>query len=176
VKRIAGGSGVPSCSDLGEGHVDIDVLDHTMIELPGIIEDGMLGRNGQRESPEPPAGRLGASRTARASRISCQAVKSRCARGWGGWGRLSDDGPRQHNSGQSEDPWGGGPPTLHGGARLSARPDTARDHQCATTCAKGGRKPNINQWTPVLKLGDVREGAALHASLPAVSGKTRRTE
>jgi hypothetical protein len=27
VKRIAGGSGVPSCSDLGEGHVDIDVLD-----------------------------------------------------------------------------------------------------------------------------------------------------
>jgi hypothetical protein len=59
VKRIAGGSGVPSCSDLGEGHVDIGVLDQTMIELPGVIEDGMLGRNGS-ESPEPPAGRLGA--------------------------------------------------------------------------------------------------------------------
>src|SRR5712672_2779552 len=27
-----------------------------------------------------------------------------------------------------------------------------------------------------LKLADVREGTALHASLPAVSGKTRRTE
>src|SRR4030088_1393251 len=27
VKRIAGGSGVPSCSDLGEGHVGIEVLD-----------------------------------------------------------------------------------------------------------------------------------------------------
>jgi len=72
VKRIAGGSGVPSCSELGEGHVDIDVLDQTMIELPGVREDGMLGRNGQRrwqraaleecseQSPEPPAGRLGA--------------------------------------------------------------------------------------------------------------------
>ena len=38
VKRIAGGSGVPSCSELGEGHVDIDVLDQTMIELPGVTE------------------------------------------------------------------------------------------------------------------------------------------
>src|SRR4029077_13479961 len=27
VKRIAGGLGVPSCSDLGEGHVGIEVLD-----------------------------------------------------------------------------------------------------------------------------------------------------
>jgi hypothetical protein len=32
-----------------------------------------------------------------ASRISCLAVKSRCAREWGGWGRLSEDGPGQHN-------------------------------------------------------------------------------
>ena len=34
VKRIAGRLGVPSCSELGEGHVDIDALDQTMIELP----------------------------------------------------------------------------------------------------------------------------------------------
>jgi hypothetical protein len=27
VKRIAGGLGEPSCSDLGEGHVGIEVLD-----------------------------------------------------------------------------------------------------------------------------------------------------
>ena len=59
VKRIAGGSGVPSCSDLGEGHVDIDVLDQTMIELPGVIDDGMLGRNGQRK-PGTTRGSLGA--------------------------------------------------------------------------------------------------------------------
>jgi hypothetical protein len=28
VRRIAGGLGVPSCSDLGEGHVGIDELQH----------------------------------------------------------------------------------------------------------------------------------------------------
>jgi hypothetical protein len=105
----------------------------------------MLGRNGQRK-PGTTRGSPRRSRTAKALRISCDAVKSRCARGWGGWGRLSDDGSRQHNSSQSEDPWGGGLPILHGGARSSARPDTARDHRCTTTCAKGGCKPNLNKW------------------------------
>src|SRR5208337_445585 len=38
------------------------------------------------------------------------------AREWGGWGRLSDDGPGQDNPDPSEDPWGGGLPHLHGGA------------------------------------------------------------
>ena len=107
----------------------------------------MLGRNGQRK-PGTTRGSPRRSRTAKALRISCHAVKSRCARGWGGWGRLSDDGSRQHNSGQSEDPWGGGRPILHGGAPSSARPDTARDYRRATRCAKGGRKPNINKWMP----------------------------
>ncbi len=41
-----------------------------------------------------------------ASRISRQAAKSGCAREWGGWGRLSDDGPGQHNPDRSEGPWG----------------------------------------------------------------------
>jgi hypothetical protein len=167
VKRIAGGSGVPSCSDLGEGHVDIDVLDQTMIELPGVIEDGMLGRNGQRK-PGTTRGSLRRSRTAKASRISCRAVKSRCACGWGGWGRLSDDGSRQHNSGQSEDPWGGGRPHLQGGARLSGRPDTARDHRRVATCAKGGHKPHstcqpssrIGENPPYGMIGRVEETSA----------------
>jgi hypothetical protein len=53
------------------------------------------------------------SRTAKALRISRHAVKSQCARGWGGWGRLSDDGARQHKLHPSEDPWGGGlPPSV----------------------------------------------------------------
>ena len=39
------------------------------------------------------------------------AVKSRCAREWDGWGRLSDDGPGQNNPDPSEGPWGGGDPT-----------------------------------------------------------------
>jgi hypothetical protein len=130
-----------------------------MIELPGVREDGMLGRNGQRKLGTA-RGSPRRSRTAKASRISCHAVKSRCARGWGGWGRLSDDGSRQHNSGQSEDPWGGGLPILHGGAQSSARPDSARDHRCATKCAKGGCKPNINKWMPGAGLSWLMSGKA----------------
>ena len=107
VKRIAGGLGVPSCSDLGEGDVGIDVLDHTMTELPGVREGGMPGRNGQRK-PGTTRGSPRRSRTAKASRISRPAVKSRCAGEWGGWGRLSNDGPGQQNPDLSEGPWGGG--------------------------------------------------------------------
>src|SRR5216683_904728 len=44
--------------------------------------------------------------TAKASRISREAVKSGCAREWGGWGRVSDDGPGQNNPDRSEGPWG----------------------------------------------------------------------
>src|SRR6266536_3316657 len=80
-----------------------------MIELPGVIEDGMSGRNGERK-PGTTRGSPRRSRTAKASRISRHAVKSRCACGWGGWGRLSDDGPGQHNPDPSEGPWGGGDP------------------------------------------------------------------
>jgi hypothetical protein len=98
----------------------------TMIELPGVIEGGMPGRNGQRK-PGTTRGSPRRSRTAKASRISRPAVKSRCAGEWGGWGRLSDDGPGQNNPDPSEDPWGGGLPTLHGGALARNRPDAERD-------------------------------------------------
>ena len=46
VKRIAGVLGVPSRSTRGEGRVDIAALELTMIELPGVGEDGMPGQNG----------------------------------------------------------------------------------------------------------------------------------
>jgi hypothetical protein len=118
-----------------------------MIELPGVIESGMPRRNGQRK-PGTTRGSPRRSRTAKALRISRYAVKSRCARGWGGWGRLSDDGSRQHNSSKSEDPWGGGLPHLHGGARSNGRPDTAREYRNVTKCAKGGHKPTISQCMP----------------------------
>jgi len=32
-------------------------------------------------------------------------MKLSCAHKWGGSGRLSDDGPGQHNLDRSEDPW-----------------------------------------------------------------------
>jgi hypothetical protein len=44
--------------------------------------------------------------TAKASGISRETVKSRCAREWGGWGRISVDGPGQNNPDRSEGPWG----------------------------------------------------------------------
>ena len=62
----------------------------TTIELPGVREGGMSGRNGQRK-PGTTRGSLRRSRTAKASRISRHAVKSRCAREWDGWGRISDE-------------------------------------------------------------------------------------
>ena len=76
-----------------------------MIELPGVREDGMSGRNVQRKLGTT-RGSPRRSRTAKASRISRRAVKSRCACEWGGWGRLSDDGSGQNNLTSSEDPWG----------------------------------------------------------------------
>ena len=45
------------------------------------------------------------SRTAEASHISRSAMKLGCAREWGGWGRLSDDG-RDSKPDRSEGPWG----------------------------------------------------------------------
>jgi hypothetical protein len=99
-----------------------------MIELPGVREDGMSGRNEQRKLGTA-RGSPRRSRTAKASRISRHAVKSRCAREWGGWGRLSDDGPGHYNPDLSEDPWGGGVMILHGGAHRVNRPDTVRDYR-----------------------------------------------
>ena len=90
-----------------------------MIELPGVVEGGMPGKNGQRKLGTT-RGSPRRSRTAKASRISRHAVKSRCACEWDGWGRLSDDGLGQNNPDSSEGPWGGGLTTLHGGA-LSSR-------------------------------------------------------
>ena len=130
------------------------------------------------ESSEPLAGRLGAPAQRRHRRISRHAVKSGCAREWGGWGRLSDDGPGQNNPDPSEGPWGGGLVTHHGGALSSPRPgavrDNRRDHEmhegrmqtgCQTAHAESRLKPLITQ-----------EGTAWKASLAAVLGKTHRTE
>src|SRR5215468_8925259 len=66
--------------------------------------------------------------TAKASCISRIAAKSRCARNWGGWGRLSVDGPGQHNPARSEDPWGKSDEShSNGSAQAHHWPDTERD-------------------------------------------------
>ena len=50
--------------------------------------------------------------TARMSRISRCTAKSRHAGEWGGWGRISVDGPGQNNPDRSEGPWGRAVKTL----------------------------------------------------------------
>ena len=108
----------------------------TTIELPGVREGGMSGRNEQRKhgtTRGPPR----RSRTAKASRISRHAVKSRCAQGWDGWGRLSDEGPGHYTPDLSEGPWGGGVVILHGGAPSSWRLDTVRDNRCDDEVREG---------------------------------------
>src|SRR5215467_12272691 len=100
----------------------------TMTELPGVIEGGMPGKNGQRK-PGTTRGSPRRSRTAKASRISRPAVKSRCASEWGGWGRLSDDGA---DSGDCDQPF-----------RLKVITDSGdRDHAMTrpTGPARGSRR------------------------------------
>jgi len=79
-------------------------LDVCSGRLPGDVEDDMLGRIDRRKRGTT-RGSPRRSRTAKAARISRRAVKSRCAREWGGWGRLSVDGSGQHNPNRSEGPW-----------------------------------------------------------------------
>jgi hypothetical protein len=116
----------------------------SVIELPGVREDGMPGRNVQRK-PGTARGSPRRSRTAKASRISRQAVKSRCARERDGWGRLSDDGPGHYNPDPSEGPWGGGVMTskavhqpVHGPTLCGTSAGTAK-------CTKGEGKPNVDR-------------------------------
>ena len=96
----------------------------------------MSGRNEQRK-PGTARGSPRRSRTAKASRISRLAVKSRCAHEWDGWGRVSDDGSGHYNPNPSEEPWGGGVISLHGGAQSSLWPDTVRDSRVDSEEHKG---------------------------------------
>src|SRR4051795_5373683 len=144
VKRIAGVVGVPSRSDLGEGRVGIATLD----TCDGRTPRGQRGRHVRTEWQGKTGTTRGSprrSRTAKASRISRHAVKSRCAGEWGGWGRLSNDGPGQHNLDPSEGPWGGGRPTLHGGASAGQRPGSVRDNRFAAGGQEGRGQPGGQQ-------------------------------
>ena len=73
--------------------------------LSGVIDDDMSGRNAQRKLGTT-QGSPRRSRTAKAPRITGSAGKSRRAPEWGGWGRVSEDGPGHYNPDRSEGPWG----------------------------------------------------------------------
>lgn len=80
------------------------------------------------ESSEPVEGRLGMEEHAqrKAPRINRSAVKSRYTRKRGGLGRLSEDGPGQHNPDRSEGSWGRAGDRSHGGAHKYIASDTER--------------------------------------------------
>jgi len=124
-----------------KAYIDIPALELMDVELPGVVGGGMSGRNGQRK-PGTTRGSPRRSRTAKAPHISRWAVKLRCACEWDGWGRLSDDGPGQHNLDRSEGPWGrwGNPP--NGGALSSPWPGSVRDNQCRP---RDARRVKTNQ-------------------------------
>ena len=116
---------------------------HAADELSGVPEGDMSTKNAQRKHGTT-RGSPRRSRTAKTSRISRCAAKSRCACKWGRWGRLSDDGPGHYNPDRSEDPWGrGGRVSLerrrstprHRPAIMSGEPATT------TESAKGEGKP-----------------------------------
>jgi hypothetical protein len=92
----------------------------------GIIEGDMSEKNSQqklgttRRSPK-------RSRTARVFGISRNTAKSERAGEWGGWGRLSEDGPGQKNPARSEDPWGAGYPGPTLRCRMVDRPSQTQN-------------------------------------------------
>ena len=99
----------------------------------------MSGRNVQRKLGTT-HGSPRRSRTAKASRISRRAVKSRCACEWGGWGRLSDDGSGQNNPTSSEDPWGRWSIPPRGGALSSPQARHRADHRSDHEMHEGRRQ------------------------------------
>jgi predicted transposase YbfD/YdcC len=136
---------------VGKEHGRIEVRTHTVSHVvdwidpqrcyPGAPRLTACQERTRSESSEPLAGRPRRSRTAKASRISRYAEKSRCAREWGGWGRLSVDGSGHDNPNRSEDPWGMWRHLV--AARNRARTDRTQcgANEEVTRRAKDGRKP-----------------------------------
>jgi hypothetical protein len=137
-----------------------------MFELPGVGEDGMSGRNEQRKLGTT-RGSPRRSRTAKASRISRRAVKSRCAREWVGWGRLSDDGPGHYNPDLSEGPWGGGSTASKAVHDRIHGPTLCGITVAITKCMKGGCKPDVGRRMPGAGLSCQSSGKAPLESQPS---------
>jgi len=80
-------------------------------------------------------------RTARASGINRKAAKSRCAREWGGWGRLSENGLGQHNPDRSEGPWGRAKTARTEVLTSTSPPDTEQGNTMEAEGTKDDGKP-----------------------------------
>ena len=99
------------------------------------------------------------TRTAKALRISRRAAKSRCAREWGAWGRLSVDGPGHYNPDRSEGPWGrAGRAARTAVLHPSASLDTERGQAAGLESTKGADKPRETKGMPGTGLTGVARG------------------
>src|SRR5260370_23652894 len=119
------------------------------------------------ESTEPLVGRLGGN-----AQRGHGVTKSRCACQWGGWGRISGDGPGQKNPDRSEDPWGRavGPLAWRCWPRTSISDTDAESN--AGNSEYAGRK----QTGGMRDVGIPRGRLLLKASLEARLGKAHRTQ
>jgi len=140
VKRICGGFRECRAAQItAKANVDTAALELIGVELPGVVEDGMSGRNGQRK-PGTARGSPRRSRTAKAPHISRGAVKLRCACEWGAWGRVSDDGPDNITWTGARAPGVGGVFPPHGGALSSPWPGSVRDNRSRPRDARRRRQ------------------------------------
>src|SRR5215472_1676148 len=96
--------------------------------------------------------RHGGTCTAKASGINRSAAKSGCAGNWGGWGRLSVEGPGQHNPDRSEDPWGRATKVARMAApKRTTAPTQSGTYRLTAMSAKEGSKPDgRDNWAPTL--------------------------
>jgi len=145
---MVGTTGEPSRSDLGEGRSRnrLNWTD-TDSDLPGDIEDGMSGRNGQRK-PGTTRGSPRRSRTAKAWRISHIVGEIAMCLRVGRMGPTSDEGRGQNNPDRSEGPWGGGNPPPRWRTNGSPARHSAGQPNQTRKCAKGGSQPDIPRCMP----------------------------
>jgi hypothetical protein len=171
LKRMVGILGVPSPWRLGEGQRRrrrnwVQAADG----LPGVLEDDMPSKNGQRKHGTT-RGSPRSADTAKALRISRYAAKSRCACEWGRWGRLSDDGPGQNNPDRSEGPWGGvvrratRMAVLH---RAAVSVSERRSHVCHGEHEGRMQTGRRDMWTPRGKAPPERPALKPYWGKPAV--------
>ncbi len=152
----------------GRWYLAHEQRDAEALEPAGVGVDGASGKDGS-ESLEGLAGRRGAPRTAKARDISGRAVKFPCARETGGWGRVSDEGPRQKNSDLSEGPWGREAMASRTAGRAGQRPGLrARGTvHISDSSSEGWRQTGPRPWNVGSDLSRLRVGQA-PSEMPAL--------
>jgi hypothetical protein len=121
-------------------------------ELSGVSEGDMLTKIDHRRHGTT-RGLPRRQRTAKASRISRSSAKSRCACEWGGWGRVSEDGPGHYNLDRSEGPWGNAVLRAHranGGICVKLEPSPPSEDQPDPNRCEG-RTQTAQAGRPLLK-------------------------